>query len=199
MTKKTYTFTACYQVLNVDPKTFRRWLEKAEMVPHVSKSDSRVKYLTEEQVHELAQAHDRELHTTKSDNPVTYGAYKLLADRLSDVEQELQDTRELVGNFERRLSDLEKQGLPARRPKTKVSPLPPELQSLYTFTNMHGVPQNEVRQRIKTGSIHPLQGNWTNDKGRVEEALDSTGQREFWSQFHNRPDFRTCDICPHDR
>ncbi len=47
-TKKTYTFSECYQVLNVDPKTFRRWLEKAEIVPTVSRADSRVKFLTME-------------------------------------------------------------------------------------------------------------------------------------------------------
>ncbi len=59
MVKERYTFTECYRALTVDPKTFRRWLEQAEIAPTVSRADNRVKYLTAAQVQELATLHER--------------------------------------------------------------------------------------------------------------------------------------------
>ena len=56
--------TECYELLQADPKTFRRWLKKAgiyELVKsQVSKADDRVKYLTQEQLEEIAELHDRQ-------------------------------------------------------------------------------------------------------------------------------------------
>jgi len=59
--EKTFTYGQCYEVLDVDAKTFRRWLEKAtfDVTGQVSKADSRIKYLTESQVKTLADDHGR--------------------------------------------------------------------------------------------------------------------------------------------
>ena len=132
-------------------------------------------------------------------DPVSYGAYKLLADRLTDLEQELADTREIVGRLSQRVSELEGQAPAVAHTsnKPKITPLPLDLVSLYEFVNRHWVPKNEVRQFMKAGFIHSIVGKWTTDKGRIEEALDQAGQHEFWVQLHNRNDFQECDQCPH--
>jgi hypothetical protein len=63
---------------------------------------------------------------------------------------------------------------------------------------MHSVAQNEVRQLIKLGLIHVVSGKWSTPKGRLEEALDQEGRREFWVQLHTSDGFQTCDDCPHE-
>jgi len=69
MTTKTYTFSECYKLLNVDPKTFGRWLEKAGIDPkqQVSKVDNRIRFLTQTQVDRLATDHGRTL--TQEERP----------------------------------------------------------------------------------------------------------------------------------
>jgi hypothetical protein len=51
----------CCQLLTVDPKTLRRWLEQATMQLHVHPHDSRRKCLTHEQLQHLSLLHDRTL------------------------------------------------------------------------------------------------------------------------------------------
>lgn len=64
MSKK-FTLTECYELLQADPKTFRRWLKKAgiheQVKSQISKADDRVKYLTQEQLEEIATLHERQL------------------------------------------------------------------------------------------------------------------------------------------
>jgi len=91
---KTYTFSECYKLLNVDPKTFGRWLEKAGIDPkqQVSKVDNRIRFLTQTQVDRLATDHGRTL--TQEEHPnedATPGMYKLLAERLDTLENTIQD------------------------------------------------------------------------------------------------------------
>jgi hypothetical protein len=85
---KTYTFSECYELLDVDPKTFRRWLEKADINPdnQVSKVDNRIKFLTEEQIGRLAHDHERDLQSapTRTVESVSQAAYKLLAEQLAE-------------------------------------------------------------------------------------------------------------------
>lgn len=84
-----YTLTECYALFQVDPKTFRRWLEKAEIVPQASRADDRVKYLTHEQVQKLAALHDKQLPDTLPHQEATLptGTYKLMLDQLEELHQ----------------------------------------------------------------------------------------------------------------
>jgi hypothetical protein len=63
MSKK-YSLTECYELLQADPKTFRSWLKKAgiheQVKSQISKADDRVKYLTQKQLEEIAELHDRQ-------------------------------------------------------------------------------------------------------------------------------------------
>jgi len=153
---RTYTFAECYKLLNVDPKTFGRWLEKASIDPkqQVSKVDNRIRYLTQEQLEQLANDHGRTLtppdvqaSTTESVPP---GAYKLLQERLDSVEHklnealddisstrteiytstpsrsELQDALDLLGKAMERITSLEEQITQLQAPKraTKAKSTP---------------------------------------------------------------------------
>ncbi len=51
----------CCHLLAIDPKTLRQWLAQAKMSLHAHPTDARVKCLTSEQVHLLANLHGRAL------------------------------------------------------------------------------------------------------------------------------------------
>jgi hypothetical protein len=53
----------CCDLLAIDPKTLRHWLKQAAMSLSVHPVDKRRKYLTQEQMHQLAILHDRILKT----------------------------------------------------------------------------------------------------------------------------------------
>lgn len=89
----TYTFGRCIELLDVDAKVFRRWVRedlKLSEKDQKSKADSRVRYLTEEQLKQLATLHEKTLPPddqlpgeVEASSP---GAYKLLDDRLTTIE-----------------------------------------------------------------------------------------------------------------
>lgn len=58
---KTYTLTEAADQLEADVKTLRRWieLEKWDLSKQTNKYDQRTKWLTEEQISQLAKLHDR--------------------------------------------------------------------------------------------------------------------------------------------
>jgi len=94
---KTYTFSECYKLLNVDPKTFGRWLEKAGIDPkqQVSKVDNRIRFLTQAQVDQLATDHGRTLTPqSEQEEDATPGMYKLLAERLDTLEHKFEEVQE---------------------------------------------------------------------------------------------------------
>lgn len=102
---RTYTFNECYELLHVDPKTFRGWLKEASIDPNhqVSRADRRIRFLTEEQINQLAVDHGRLLRAPSSDasEVVSLGAFKLLLDRM-------QRTEEDAARQDQRLSEITK-------------------------------------------------------------------------------------------
>jgi len=90
---RTYTFNECYELLNVDPKTFRGWLKEANIEPdhQVSRADRRIKFLTEEQLNRLAEDHGRLLRGAQqqAEEAISPAAFKLLMDRLARAEEEI--------------------------------------------------------------------------------------------------------------
>jgi uncharacterized phage infection (PIP) family protein YhgE len=90
---RTYTFNECYELLAVDPKTFRGWLKEADIDPNhqVSRADRRIRFLTQEQIDRLAVDHGRLLRAPSSNahEVVSPGAFKLLLDRVQRTEEEI--------------------------------------------------------------------------------------------------------------
>jgi small-conductance mechanosensitive channel len=102
---KTFTFSECYHLLDVDAKTFRRWLDKAGIDPEkqVSKADSRVKFLTENQIEDLALAHGRPWPPLpKPDDQAQPGpgSVKLLSQRVDELAAQLAGAYERIGMLE---------------------------------------------------------------------------------------------------
>jgi predicted site-specific integrase-resolvase len=105
VTKKTYTFNECYAILGVDPKTFRRWLKKADINPDAqrSKLDERIRYLTQGQIDQLAADHERtlipleEAHT--STDSVPSSTYKRLLEELNERVEDLSTQTERHGRI----------------------------------------------------------------------------------------------------
>jgi hypothetical protein len=54
-------FMECCHLFAIDPKTLRQWLAQAQMSLHAHPTDARIKCLTSEQVHALANRHGRVL------------------------------------------------------------------------------------------------------------------------------------------
>jgi hypothetical protein len=105
---KTYTFSECYDILRVDPKTFRRWLEKAGINPdeQVSRVDNRIRYLTQEQVERLAKDHGRSLQAVEQRpaEMIPANAYKLLLQRVEDLERQSARSLNYQEDYEQRLN-----------------------------------------------------------------------------------------------
>lgn len=59
-------FTQCCSILEVSAKTLREWLKRESMSLHQSPTDARVKCLTSEQVHLLADLHGRILRASSA-------------------------------------------------------------------------------------------------------------------------------------
>jgi hypothetical protein len=101
----------CCELLAIDPKTLRHWLKQATMSLSVHPVDKRRKYLTQEQVQQLAVLHDRLLKTDE-----TYPSTSLVESLPLEVPQELSSqtqrgkTAEVDDAFLRqKLSQLEAQ------------------------------------------------------------------------------------------
>ena len=89
---RTFNFRQSRELLRVDPKTFQKWLQKADIDPtkQVNLADSRERYLTEEQLTLLAKQHGRTLPPLDSqpELPATMTA-DMLAERLALLEHEI--------------------------------------------------------------------------------------------------------------
>ena len=87
---RTYNLRQSRDLLQVNPKTFDRWLKKAKIVPLRSRADPREKLLTEEQILLLAQEHGREVHfpdPEQSEDAKASLTTTTLDERLSALEQ----------------------------------------------------------------------------------------------------------------
>jgi hypothetical protein len=107
---RTYTFNECYELLHVDPKTFRGWLKEANIDPNhqVSRADRRIRFLTEEQIDQLAVDHGRLLRapSPEASEVVSLGAFKLLLDRVQRMEEEIAQQGQSFSEATERTEDL---------------------------------------------------------------------------------------------
>lgn len=109
---KTYLFTECYSLLNCDPKTFRKWLKKAGLDASAQKStiDERIKFLTEDQLRQLAQDHGRPWPPQprpagEQPAPIAPGAFKLVDERTGRHEHIISQHADQLAEHGRLLAD----------------------------------------------------------------------------------------------
>lgn len=129
-----YNFRQSQELLQVDPKTFGRWLEKAHIDPskQINRADPRQKWLTEEQLRMLAREHGRELPSPdQEDEPEPRPAVILTTvdERLFALEQLLTHRfDQLDARLEQLLAQLQRArvspttGTPIRSsPRTRIA------------------------------------------------------------------------------
>lgn len=103
-----------------------------------------------------------------------------------------------VRTLTEQLGQLTGQEIP--QPDMPGQPLEPlaDVMPLNQFADLHGMAHNESEQLWKRGFI---KGQRESKQGRKRGSIliDSEGMHDFWVQFHDRPDFRACDHCPHNQ
>lgn len=116
--------------------------------------------------------------------------------RIATLEQQVQALETQVQQLTKLVGQLSRQEI--FQPDMPGQPLKPlaDVMHLNQFADLHGMSHNESEQLWKRGFIkgqrEPKQGR---KRGLI--VIDSEGMRDFWVQFHDRPDFTACDHCPH--
>lgn len=116
---QTYTLTEVANLLTVDPKSLRRWIEieQYDLSNQTTPYDKRIKYLTEDQVAHLAKAHDRlwprppSQETPERDTTAGLaGAVKLLraqVDAMINYPAQTIQLQRTIEQIEQQVSDLD--------------------------------------------------------------------------------------------
>ena len=181
---KTYTFNECYELLHVDPKTFRGWLKEANIDPNhqVSRADRRIRFLTQEQIDQLAVDHGRLLRAPSSnaDEVVSPGAFKLLLDRVQRTEEEIarqeqqieeaiEHTEDVVTSVQERLQEY----------RSTLDKRITELVLGYT-KEFHEL---GTRLQATQHQVDQIAETFTAQIGQMSaDLLDSRGQMKQWQQ-----------------
>ncbi len=211
---RTYTIAEARAALQVDAKTLRAWIEKAGITPERG-IDSREKRLTEAHLSRLARDHQRLLNLSALDASSDRPEYKILRDRLTDVEQhaseldnELQQVRAqlqaLALQVEALLLPLAQKARSRSRATTSPSAsdleqeLPGGLVALQSFFKLHTMPESTVRRAVAAGRLPTIEGDWKVGHARVKQALDAGGRSAFYRMYAHHPSFTHCEQCPHD-
>jgi len=137
-----FNFRSCQELLHVDPKTFGRWLKQANIDPRkqIDKADPRQRYLTEDQVRQLAAEHGRELPPLDLESaPETPAAATIATvdERLAALEQRItlrfdsletqhHETRQVLADLQADLQRLlanQERTVPPQREHTPAAPV----------------------------------------------------------------------------
>lgn len=117
------SFIECCHLFTIDPKTLRQWLAQAHMPLHAHPTDARLKCLTSEQVHVLANLHDRVLQALEpapaSANTKPEDAESRNAVPDADLRARLERMEAQVATLQTQLTDLALQLLQERQQRTQ--------------------------------------------------------------------------------
>ncbi len=110
-------------------------------------------------------------------------------DRLSALESQ-------VSKLTARVATLEGQLVTgARKTPPKPDEAPPEgFTYLSDFCAQHFIPYRAAEDLF----LHGIHGQKIKIGHRLYPMIGPRGRYDFWIQLHTRPDFRTCDDCPHE-
>lgn len=115
------------------------------------------------------------------------------------------ETQNKITELEARITELENQVYilhqqmevtsPAKKAPLKPEDTAPDgFTYLSDFCHMHYVPYQAAADLFPR-AIH---GQKITVRGRLQPIIGARGRRNFYVQLHTRPDFRTCDDCPHE-
>jgi hypothetical protein len=84
-----------------------------------------------------------------------------------------------------------------KKKSVKGKRLPRGLVLLRDFASLHRIAAERASATAKSGKITIVRGKWLVHSRWATEALDATGQQQFYEVFHDRTGFVRCDQCPH--
>jgi len=156
MTDKTYTYGQCYELLDVDAKTFRRWLERADFdaSAQVSKADNRIKFLTEAQVMVLASDHARPWppHPAAPADPesttIKRSEYKLLDDK---VNEQATDINELDDHWRGAMALIDKLEQRLKTAETTIADQADQIEEMERKAEAQASELEQIRSARRTG------------------------------------------------
>jgi hypothetical protein len=118
--------------LGIDAKTLHRWLAEEELALQPHAADARKKGLSSEQLHLLAQRHQRRLTPLPSEMPPLPAALLALPERLDTLQAQLDALQQQVAELTLLLRQHEQEPVrleaatkPGRRSKRSPKPTPP--------------------------------------------------------------------------
>jgi hypothetical protein len=123
-----YILSECCTLFGVNPKTFHKWLDQEGMHLQSARADSRVRYLTQEQVEYLTRVYGRKSaareEPSPGERPVLAGD-TLLEDRLNQFEQRLSLQEDELRQYHEMLHTVQQQieGLVVRSVETHAAPV----------------------------------------------------------------------------
>lgn len=186
-----YTLEESCTVLDVHPKTFKRWLKDDHITTERSKADKRIKFLTEEQVKQLAELHDKPWPPPVSQEAevIPVAAYKLLIERMTQVEQQTEQISNAQATLEAAIAELRKLQEDAIRPDTQAS-ASQELQlaqltkRLDTLENQTQHIQRDMQAQIEQAAKR-LQTQFQSDLATLRQEFERQAQDVEQDQTHD--------------
>lgn len=158
-----YNLTKARKILQVDAKTFVRWLKKDEIEPQINPADPREKLLTTEQILQLGQGHGRTVHFPAAEQPKGAQAPltpDTLEKRLSALErvitrrldQQEEHFRTLIGDLRRDLT----QSTSSPHVHVLAAPKPAQSSSVPTRVSAKQRVKKAVSSKRLPGTLIPL-------------------------------------------
>lgn len=123
-----YILSECCALFGVNPKTFHKWLNQEGMHLQSLRADSRVRYLTQEQVEYLMRVYGSKSAAREAPSPDEHAVPAgdtLLGERMTQVEQRLNLLEDEVRQFTEllRVAQPQMQRLAFQSIETKASPV----------------------------------------------------------------------------
>ena len=119
--------------------------------------------------------------------------------RPGEMQDRLTELEARVGDLEAQLTELREQTqrieeLRLKRTPPKTNGVPPEgFTYLSDFCTLHHIPYRAAEELFP----HMIRGQKITVRRRNYPVIGPKGRHDFWVQLHIRPDYVTCDDCPH--
>lgn len=188
--QRRFKISDCLDLLDVDGKTFHRWLVKADidLNQQRNRADTRKKWLTVEQILQLARDHDREVHfpdeaqdevqqaetTTNNAAPANATLQEILA-ALRHLEQHIE---QLAAHVAALPSELRQAGATTslRTPTARIATSTPLSKATTKTTTTHRKRKTTKKSKKLPATLTPL-STFRQLHGVSEKAVDNAIQR----------------------
>ena len=111
-------------------------------------------------------------------------------ERLTALETRVAELENEVETLRKQLETMAKK----KEPPKPSATAPDGFTYLSDFCTEHFVPYQAAASLFP----HLIRGQYITVQRRKQAVIGPKGKHDFWVQLHTRPDFRSCDECPHE-